>query len=139
MRSPWLLVALLGCASSEPPTQPAAAPTSEAANAVSAANVGKRITLEGVAMNRKGGAVLVGEGFQVWMADFDAWPDGFYEGGDRGKRLVVTAELGEDHGLPIVVERPGEPIAQGIPVPEGTDVHAASHRFVLKNATWTAR
>ena len=139
MRSSLVLVALLGCVSTEPTAQPAGSPASDASNAVSAANVGKRITLEGMAMNRKGGAVLVGKGFEVWMADFDAWPDGYYEGGDRGKRLVVTAELGEDHGLPIVVERPGEPIAQGIPVPEGTDVHAASHRFVLKNATWSPR
>ena len=110
-------------------------PEPDASADVSAANLGKRITLVGRAIDRKGGATLVGEGFEVWIADLDAWPDGD-RGGDDGRRLRVTGTLAEDHGLPVFVPRDDEPIVQGVPVPEGTDLDAASHRFLLRDARW---
>ena len=103
---------------------------------VSKANLGVRVTLVGRAIDRKGGATLVGEGFEVWMADFDSWPAGYYAGGDEGRLLTVTGTLGEDHGLPVFVPKPDEPLVQGIPMPEGTDLEAASHRWLLRDASW---
>jgi hypothetical protein len=41
------------------------------------------------------------------------------------------------HDLPVFVQKPGEPPRQGIPVPEGTDLHAASRRYVVRDATWS--
>jgi hypothetical protein len=41
------------------------------------------------------------------------------------------------HDLPVFVQKPGEPPLQGIPVPEGTDLHAASRRYVVRDATWS--
>ncbi len=103
---------------------------------VSAANLGKRITVGGWAVNRRGGAEVVGTDFSVWIDSLDAWPEGYYVGSDRGKRVKVTGVLAEDHGLPVFIQRKGEPIPQGIPVPEGTDLNKASHRYLLKEAKW---
>lgn len=103
---------------------------------VSAEQLGQRVTLVGRAINRKGGATLVGEGFEVWMVELDSWPDGYYEVGGEGKLLKVTGVLGEDHGLPVFVPREDEPIVQGIPVPEGTDLDEASRRYLLRDAEW---
>jgi hypothetical protein len=110
---------------------------SEPGPVVSRAHLGQQITVEGSAANAKLGAMLMGEGFTLWIDGLDRWPEGFYLGGDRGKRLRVTGVLGEDHGLPVFVQRAGEPVPQGIPVPEGTDLERASQRFVLKGARWT--
>jgi hypothetical protein len=109
----------------------------EASTKVTTANVGQTITVVGRAINRKGGATLVGEGFEVWMTEFDSWPDGYYRGGDDGELLTVSGVLGQDHGLPVFVPTPGEPIVQGVPVPEGTDLDQASHRFLLSDAKWS--
>ena len=153
----WILLAVAACASKEPQPEPqAAAPTpasadvstedelsdadkqqAAAAGEVSEANLGKQVVLKGWAVDRKGGAVLVtDDDVHVWIDGLDSWPEGFYRGGDRGKRLRVTGTLDQDHGLPVFVPKEGEPIPQGVPVPEGTDLDEASKRFVLRNATW---
>jgi hypothetical protein len=106
------------------------------ARLLSRENLGRRITVRGWAVNRKGGAALEGAGFTLWMADLDSWPDEVCVGGERGKRLRVTGMLAEDHGLPVFIPRTGEPIRAGIPVSEGTDLEAASHRFLLQEAEW---
>jgi hypothetical protein len=144
----WILLTLVGCASKEttPETNAAGASKAEVDRAsndgevktkVSADDVGKPIVLDGWAVNRKGGAVLVTkDDTTVWILDLHSWPDGYYDGGDRGKRVRVTGILDEDHGLPVFVPKEGEPIQQGIPVPEGTDLDEASKRFVLRDAKW---
>lgn len=143
------LMLVTACASNEPKPEPQAAAAdpaepSEADQAVAAKtgevgaeNVGKRVLLKGWAVNRKGGAVLVtDDGEHVWIDGLASWPDGYYRGGDKGKRLRVSGTLDEDHGLPVFVQKEGEPIVQGVPVPEGTDLEKASHRFVLRDASW---
>jgi hypothetical protein len=120
------------CASSEPHTQDASRP----ATSISRDDLGKTMTLRGHAVNRKGGAVLQVGKVTVWIDGLHAWPPGYYEGGDRGRRIVVTGVLAEDHGLPVFVQLEGDPIMQGIPVPEGTDLEQASRRFVLRDARW---
>ncbi len=103
---------------------------------VSAENIGRRVTVEGWAVNRKGGAALEGEGFTLWIVEMEGWPAEYCRGGERGKRLRVTGVLQEDHGLPVFIPRPDQPIPQGIPVPEGTDLEAASRRFLLEDVSW---
>ncbi len=103
---------------------------------VSAQNLGRRITVEGWAVNRKGGAALEGDGFTVWMEGMESWPAECCAGGARGRRLRATGVLAEDHGLPVFVPQQDQPIRQGIPVPEGTDLEVASRRFLLVDACW---
>jgi hypothetical protein len=106
------------------------------ATSVSSAQLGKRITIDGWAVNRKIGAQLVGSDFDVWIDDLCLWPEGYYSGGDRGKKVRASGILVEDHGLPVFIPKDGEPLVQGIPVPEGTDLKKASHRYLLRDATW---
>ncbi|PKN46684.1 MAG: hypothetical protein CVU59_05325 [Deltaproteobacteria bacterium HGW-Deltaproteobacteria-17] len=94
------------------------------------AQVGRTITVEGVAENRKDGAVLRGEHFELWIVELTGWPES-----DR-TRVRATGILAEDHGRPVFIRRPDEPIVQGVEVPEGTDLEKASRRWVLKNVRW---
>ena len=96
--------------------------------------IGSHVKLRGVAMNRKGGAVLVVGETHVWIEGLLSWPDG-----DRaidGRTITVEGTLDEDHNLPVFVPKKDEPLVQGIPVPDGTDLHEASHRYILRNARW---
>ncbi len=132
----WAMVLILdGCSSDEDhPRTPAK--DQAGACVISAANLGKRIAVEGWAVNRPIGAELVGDDFSIWIDGLDFWPEGYYTGGDRGKRVKVTGVLAEDHALPVFIPEKGKPIPQGIPVPEGTDLYKASHRYLLKDARW---
>ncbi len=103
---------------------------------VSKENVGKEITVEGWAVTSKAGAYVVGEDFRLWVDGLDSWPEEYYSGGEKGEKVKITGILGEDNNLPVFIEKEGEPIVQGIPVPEGTDLEEASHRFVIKEAKW---
>lgn len=94
------------------------------------AQLGKTITVEGVAENRKDGAALRGEHFELWIPQLTAWPE------PGTGRVRATGRLSEDHGRPVFVRRPEEPIVQGVEVPEGTDLKEASRRWVLLDATW---
>lgn len=98
--------------------------------------LGQQVTLEGKAVNAKLGAELQGDGFSIWLADVDSWPDGFYQGGDEGSQVRVTGTVIEAFDLPVFVPSPDEPLVQGIPMPEGTDLKKASHRYLLKDPTW---
>jgi hypothetical protein len=104
---------------------------------VSQANVGQVITVEGWAVNRKIGAELKGDGFSVFIEGLDSWPAGYYVAGDKGRRVRVTGMLIEAYDLPVFEETHDSPLArQGIPVPRGTDMHQARHRYLLQNAKW---
>jgi hypothetical protein len=103
---------------------------SELTTRLSPAQLGKTITVEGTAENRKDGAVLRGEHFELWISGLSGWPD------SDTKRVRATGVLAEDHGRPVFVRRPDEPIVQGVEVPEGTDLEKASRRWVLKDVRW---
>ena len=107
-----------------------------AATTIRAEHIGQSVKLRGVAMNRKGGAVLVVGEEHVWIDGLPAWPEGYYRGGDRGRRLTVTGILHQDRGLPVSVYKKGDPIVQAVMYPEGTDLEKASQRFVLRDAEW---
>lgn len=104
---------------------------------ISKANIGKDISVEGWTGHYKNGdGLLLDNGSIVWMDDSFAWPEEYYSGSDKGKKVKVTGTLAEDYGLPVFIPDENEPIVQGMPVPEGTDLEEASHRFLLENATW---
>lgn len=132
------LALVCACASADPPATPAASAEAELdpISTVSVDDLGKRVKLRGMAIDRMGGAVLDVGGEHVWIDGLHSWPTGYYEGGDQGTRLVVTGILDQDHGLPVFIEKEGAPAIQGIPVPEGTDLEQASRRFVLRDAKW---
>jgi hypothetical protein len=99
--------------------------------------LGKPVVLEGVAVDDELGAVLQGQGGAIWIDGLSSWPEGLYLGGDRGKPLRVTGTVIERFDLPVFVPKDGEPTPSGIPVREGTDLHEASRRFLLRGARWS--
>ena len=94
--------------------------------------LGREVTLEGVAETRKLGAALRGNGFDVWIDRLEHWP-----AEALGRKVRVTGTLEERHDLPVYVQKPGEPPAAGMPVPEGTDLRAASRRYIVREAKWS--
>jgi hypothetical protein len=96
----------------------------------------QKVTIEGVAVDSKLGAQLIGEGADIWIDGLDYWPTGFYLGGRQGKHLRVTGIVIERNDLPIFV--PGENTEQkgGIPVKKEADLEKAKKRFLLKDASW---
>lgn len=98
--------------------------------------VGQSVTVVGRAVNRKNGACLMTPNGDVWIEELSTWPEDICAGSELGKQITVTGVLAEDTGLPVFVQQKDQPIVQGIPVPEGTNLHQAGHRFVLQNATW---
>lgn len=96
-----------------------------------AKQLGKEITLVGVAHNLKEGARLSGEKFTIFIDGIYAWPEEMY-----GKKVSVTGTLIERHDRPVFIHKPGDIPRSGIAVPKGTDLHAAAHRYLLKDAKW---
>jgi hypothetical protein len=141
-----VLVLLAGC------SQPAPAPNSghgeallptqgerSASGQAWAKLLGQKVTLEGHACDMKVGALLVCDGDMggIFIDGLSFWPDGYYSGGEKGRRVRVTGTVIQKADLPVFIPKPGEPVPQGIPMPEGTDLNEASKRYLLKGATWT--
>jgi hypothetical protein len=96
-------------------------------------SIGQRVTLVGMVELRKGEVAAVrGDDFYVWIDESDNWPRDYV-----GHRVEVVGVLEERHDLPVFVQKPGEFPRQGVPVPEGTDLHEASRRYVLRDAKWS--
>ena len=93
--------------------------------------IGQRVEFVGVAEARKIGAALRGKDFYVWIDGLYRWPSGY-----AGRRVEVVGVVEERHDLPVFIPQPDKPLVQGIPVPEGTDLHEASRRFVVRDAQW---
>lgn len=93
----------------------------------------KEVKLKGIAGNAKMGAFIkTGETDAIiWIDSLDEWPDGF-----TGNTVQVTGVVTVRYDLPVFVQKKGEPEKSGVPVPEGTDLHEESKRYLLKNATW---
>jgi hypothetical protein len=100
-------------------------------------SVGQRVTLEGTAGNAKLGALLQGEGNSIWIDGLDSWPEGFYSGDDRGKRLRVSGTVITRDDLPVFVQKLGELPQAGIPVSSEEEREKAKWRFLLKDVNWT--
>jgi hypothetical protein len=99
--------------------------------------LGQTVTVEGNAANAKLGALLLGDGKEIWINGLDSWPEGFYSGGDRGKRVRVTGTVIQRDDLPVFVQKPGGPLIQGIPVQSEEEKQRAKWRYLLRDAKWT--
>jgi hypothetical protein len=95
-------------------------------------SIGQHISLVGVAEPRKLGAALRGQDFYVWIDGLQDWPIDYVD-----HRVQVAGVLEERHDLPVFIQKPGELPVQGIPVPDGTDLHEASRRYVVRDARWS--
>lgn len=94
--------------------------------------LGKSVRIWGTAADAKLGAMVLGpDGQSIWIDGMDSWPAGYYQGGDKGKRVCVEGKVIERKDLPVFIPKPGEPEMQGMPMPEGTDLNKASRRFLI--------
>lgn len=98
-------------------------------------HLGRQVVVEGWAVEQAVGPAVNLGGCQVWIDSLDTWPDGYYTRDGQSARVQVTGTLVEDHGLPVFVAKDGE-VRHGIPVPEGTDLDSASHRYLIRGARW---
>ena len=102
--------------------------------------INKKVTFTGKTVNAKLGAVLILEnGQMIWMDKMESWPNGYYlkENYEKTKSIKVTGILIEKNDLPVFVQNESDSILQqGIPVPKGTDLKNASHRYLLKKYKW---
>ena len=99
--------------------------------------IGKEVVLEGTAVDSKLGAVLLTRDGLVYIDGLESWPNGFYLGGDKGRRVRVKGTLIERADLPVITEDPGAPRRAGIPLPAGADPRKARTRRLVSKATWT--
>ena len=98
---------------------------------------GTRVTVEGTALDAKMGAILAGDGVEIWIDGRDSWPDGYYHGCRNGRRVRVSGLVIVRDDLPVFVPEKGEPQRAGMPVPAGTDLAQACRRYLLSEARWT--
>ena len=72
-------------------------------------NLGKQIMVEGWAVNRaKVSAQVIDPDFALWIDENElhSWPNGYYSGGEKGRKIRVTGILTEDHALPVFIKKP---------------------------------
>lgn len=96
----------------------------------------QKVTVEGIAVDSKLGAQLLGDGADIFIDGLDSWPTGFYLGGRKGKRLYVTGTVIERSDLPAFAPTQNEVPKAGIPVNKDSDLEKARKRFLLKDAMW---
>jgi hypothetical protein len=95
-----------------------------------ARQVGERINVRGVAWNYKLGAFLAGPNLWVDVPSA-SWPSDV-----ASNRVEVTGTVAERYDLPVFINDPCKPPGPGVPVFFGTDLHEASRRLILEDATW---
>ncbi|MDP1660481.1 MAG: hypothetical protein Q8L55_01075 [Phycisphaerales bacterium] len=97
-----------------------------------AADVGRTVTVEGKAENRKVGSCVEGAGKSWWVYQVEThWSQSV-----RGRRVRVTGVVRERSDLPVFIPKEGAWEQAGIPLPPGSDLEAARKRLVIADATW---
>lgn len=99
------------------------------------------VTLIGEAKNSKLGALLAirKDSIVIWIDGIRSWPIDYAMDENNFETLEVTGTLIEKYDLPIFRKKElssGEIQRSGIPVRYGINLKLASHRFLLKDATW---
>jgi hypothetical protein len=90
-------------------------------------SIGKWVRIEGISQSLKNGATIAGHDYRVWIEELDLWPRNIED-----QKVQAVGILDERYDLPVFISDPNL-LIQGIIVPEGTDLHKASHRFVIQN------
>lgn len=99
--------------------------------------LGQKIVIIGTPVNRKLGAILITEdSTSIWIHGKENWPKRYYSGKDNRIKLRVTGIIIEKYDLPVYIHKEGDLPKAGIPVPEGTNLKEASHRYLIKNVRW---
>jgi len=132
----FLLTFIVGCGSNPPatpirtdlPPGRSLLPEPDALTHLKA-NLGKEITVEGIAAEAKLGPMVISNTLSIWI-DLPHW-----EANVSGKRVRVTGTVIERADLPVFILDPKEAKA-GIPVPKGTDLKEAAKRLMLSNVKW---
>lgn len=106
--------------------------------------LGNIITVEGMtSISKLGPKLLAKDGGSIWI-DTDNPPKYFHSSDPKGVTKRVTGLVIEKYDLPVFIQEPrkasdksvGARGSAGIPVPPGTDLKKASHRYLLANASW---
>ena len=99
--------------------------------------LGKRVTVTGMAINRTVGAFVAFEGSGIYVdLPSNSWPIGLYHGDGKGELVEVKGTVTQRADLPVFIQEPGAPVKEGIPLPPGTDLKEAAKRYVLEGAEW---
>jgi hypothetical protein len=99
-------------------------------------HLGKTVTLEGTAGNATLGALLIGDSGDIWIDGLEQWPEGFFPGEGKGKRLRVRGTVIQRDDLPAFLGKRGESSRAGVPVRSEKELKQAKRRFLLKDAKW---
>jgi len=103
-------------------------------------HLGKTVTVEGKAIDYKVGAVLESKAGSIYVDKPNGsthWPNGYWNGDDKSKRLRVTGVVTKRDDLPVFVQRKGALPLQGIPVKSKEEAEKAKWRYLLKDTKWT--
>lgn len=99
------------------------------------AYLGRCVVAEGYASGAKIGPRLEGGTWSIGVALAGAGGDAAWWDVPGGARVRVQGVVSERADLPVFVQREEEPVVQGIPVPEGTDLDKARRRYVIERAS----
>ena len=140
--APIVMAAAISSACGGPNVDPRTKPSSEATRQASRdgtpspweSKLGQVITVEGTAVNAKLGALVDTGSETLWIDGMHSWPEAAWD-----KRVKVMGRVIERSDLPVFVQKEGEPLMQGMPVPAGTDIKKASHRFLLSEVQWAIK
>lgn len=113
----------------EEPVLTSASPSSD----FTAADIGKTVTVEGTASNRKVGS-CVELGAKSWWVHQE---NRYWAEGVRGRRVRVTGVVRERSDLPVFIPKEHASEQAGIPLPPGSDLEAAGKRLVIADPQWT--
>jgi hypothetical protein len=98
---------------------------------------GRCVIVEGYASGQKIGPLLQGGAWAIGVSLKDPRGDAAWWALPGGSRVRVRGVVTERSDLPVFIQKKGEPIMQGMPVPEGTDLDEARRRYVLDQASVT--
>lgn len=90
------------------------------------------VTIRGIAVNRKGGAVVISNenGKHYWIDGLDSWPDEYND-----MPVAVKGQLEERNDAPVFMDT-SEIKSQGIPVHSEEEAENQSKRTWILNATY---
>ena len=100
----------------------------------------EEVTITGYAVNLKLGAYLQSKEDSIvfWINGLKYWPEEYYDE-EASKTVKVKGVLIEKYDLPVFRNKKlktHEITQSGTPIPNGINLKLASHRFLLKDATW---
>ena len=97
--------------------------------------VGKQVVIAGITSphcHEKFGCPVEVGGKLVWIEGADGWPAVH----SNRKGILLRGRLMQVRDIPVFRPEPGQPFAEGLPVPQPYDLEDAGTRLVLRDAKW---